>query len=420
MRFFKRIGLTLVMASVVSFAVAQKANVTNAIMTYSDFTKAMQAKDMAKARKHLIAAKQYIDLAQAHPDTKDQPKTLFNLGQIYLTLGGIAANDPELKTKFNAEELIKTGKDALTDCYKKSTPKDGFKEDIKRLIIPSYTVVRNMGANAYGKANYDSAVIYFAGAIELKEIMSETDTAMYYFMGQALENLAYSASNTCTQSAAKECPKADSLWKEIVKVYEKGKVVGYNKGEGASSYAKALRMNKMWAEERKVLDEGRAKFPKNNNLIIEDFLFYSEQGDNASAEKVINDAIAKNPKDVVLFYLQGIALSGMGRNDDAVAAYNKAIEINPKYFDAYYNIGNLYYNQGVAKIEKINEIKDNALYTKEKAAAEEFFKQAIPYLEKAREINPKDRDTRIMLKNIYFRLNMTDKYTEVNNSLKNG
>jgi tetratricopeptide (TPR) repeat protein len=168
------------------------------------------------------------------------------------------------------------------------------------------------------------------------------------------------------------------------------------------------------------LDEGRAKFPKNNNLIIEDFLFYSEQGDNASAEKVINDAIAKNPKDVVLFYLQGIALSGMGRNDDAVAAYNKAIEINPKYFDAYYNIGNLYYNQGVAKIEKINEIKDNALYTKEKAAAEEFFKQAIPYLEKAREINPKDRDTRIMLKNIYFRLNMTDKYTEVNNSLKNG
>ena len=47
------------------------------------------------------------------------------------------------------------------------------------------------------------------------------------------------------------------------------------------------------------------------------------------------------------------------------------------------------------------------------------FKKAIPYMEKAHEINPTDKFTLESLKTLYYRLKMLDKHAEIIEKIKN-
>ncbi|HRE96994.1 MAG TPA: tetratricopeptide repeat protein, partial [Flavobacteriales bacterium] len=138
------------------------------------------------------------------------------------------------------------------------------------------------------------------------------------------------------------------------------------------------------------------------------------------AEKALAEAIKINPKDALLYFNAGAIYDEMKRYDDAKKAYENAIAINPNYFDAYFNLGAMYYNQAVDIYKAINDIKDNAVYDKEKARADALFKEAIAPLEKARTLNSKDKNNLIMLRTIYARLNMQEKWSEVDKAIKNG
>ncbi|MCX6296423.1 MAG: hypothetical protein NTX97_10215, partial [Bacteroidetes bacterium] len=81
--------------------------------------------------------------------------------------------------------------------------------------------------------------------------------------------------------------------------------------------------------------------------------------------------------------------------------------------------GVLYNNQGVMYNKMADEIIDNA---KNKAAndlATAEFTKALPILEKALEMNPKDRNTMYALKMIYARTQQPDKVKAMNDRLKN-
>ena len=67
--------------------------------------------------------------------------------------------------------------------------------------------------------------------------------------------------------------------------------------------------------------------------------------------------------------------------------------------------------------DAVNE-NDNKKYLEKKAAAEEQFKKAIPYMEKASELNPKEVSPLETLKALYYRLKMNDKLEIVNQKLK--
>jgi hypothetical protein len=96
------------------------------------------------------------------------------------------------------------------------------------------------------------------------------------------------------------------------------------------------------------------------------------------------------------------------------------------YFDAYYNIGALYYNRAVKYIEEANKVpaKEVQKYDDLMAKAAVEFKNALPYMEKADQVKPNDKNALESLKNIYFRFRteseeMNKKYLEYNEKLKN-
>jgi len=70
----------------------------------------------------------------------------------------------------------------------------------------------------------------------------------------------------------------------------------------------------------------------------------------------------------------------------------------------------LYFNQAADIYNQANNESDNKKYQALKAKGDEKMKLAVPYLEKAHELNPKDLPTMESLKNGYYRLQMNDKY----------
>jgi tetratricopeptide (TPR) repeat protein len=96
---------------------------------------------------------------------------------------------------------------------------------------------------------------------------------------------------------------------------------------------------------------------------------------------------------------------------NAIICYKKAIQFRPEYFDANYNMGALYFNEGAELMNKANAIPADKVadYKAAKAKADDKLKEALPFLEKAHAISPQDMPTMESLKNIYYRLAMTEK-----------
>jgi tetratricopeptide (TPR) repeat protein len=110
----------------------------------------------------------------------------------------------------------------------------------------------------------------------------------------------------------------------------------------------------------------------------------------------------------------------MGNQEKAANAYKKAIELNPEYFDANYNLGALYVNEAAGIIEEANQLPlGDPKYDVAKKEADDKLKAALPYLEKANQIDPKELNTLVTLKEIYARTNQMEKLKAVNEAIKN-
>jgi hypothetical protein len=92
-----------------------------------------------------------------------------------------------------------------------------------------------------------------------------------------------------------------------------------------------------------------------------------------------------------------------------IALFNEVLAIDSNNVSANYNMGILYYNQGVEivnnmdyslDIEQLNQVQDRII---------ELFKKSLPYMLKAYELNPKRKETLIGLQGIYFSLNDIEK-----------
>lgn len=348
----------------------------------------------------LEKAKEAIDKATVHNKTKDEAKTWFYRGNVYLAL--------QLTEE---EEYQGLAEDPLSEAYEayqkalKLDEKNEFTEDIMDRVQVCAEQYYNSGVAAYNNQNYDKALKAFKMSANINRELGRTDTMAFFYAGQsAYFSDEYDDAVAMFDSLMKHGFQDISMYRVLADIQKK-------QGDTAQAVA--------------TIQKGREAFPEDYNLIIDEVNIYIATDEKEKAADLLELAMSKDSKDPLVFFNAGVIFSDLGKLDKAIKAYDKAIELKPDYFDPYYNMGALYVNQAseiLLSADTLNPMdkKEAAMYDELKAEADSILKVSLPYIEKADELHPEDDPATLKtLRDIYVRLKMNDKVKAVNERLKN-
>ncbi len=167
----------------------------------------------------------------------------------------------------------------------------------------------------------------------------------------------------------------------------------------------------------RVLQDATAKFPAEPWFLQNLINFYIYSGQEAKALDYLSQAIEREPNVAQYHYIKGNIDESLKNYDAAIADFNAALAIDPTLADAQAGIGRVYYNQAVKLNEDAAYITDNKEYKAKLEEMTAMFAKSLPFFEKAHELAPDNRDYMIVLKQLYYRLNMTDKHDAINAKL---
>jgi tetratricopeptide (TPR) repeat protein len=162
-----------------------------------------------------------------------------------------------------------------------------------------------------------------------------------------------------------------------------------------------------------VLKDGFKKFPDNQNILIELINYYLLRGIADEALDYLAIAKEEDPENISFYFAEGTLYDKLNRFEDAKRSYEYCLELDSTYFNAYYNLGVLYYNNAVKMYEEANKLNEIDEYEQAKAFADDEVVKALPYIEKAHEIDPDDIETMKTLKTLYYRMKLDDKYDKI-------
>jgi tetratricopeptide (TPR) repeat protein len=273
------------------------------------------------------------------------------------------------------------------------------------LLISDFT---DQAVKAFSENKYESALASFKSILEIeglpvmqeKDQKASIDTVIIFNAGLA----AYNAEK----------------YEEAVKYYKEAAKYEYNGARTYELIASSYINMQDTTQALTSLQQGFEKYPENSAIMVMMINIYLNANKVDEAMKYLTMAIKQDPENSSFYFARGSLYDKTGQPDSAITAYERAIKLKPDYFDAYYNLGAIYYNQGVKQVEIANAIPSNQQdkYEIEKNKADEYFKQAIPFMEKASEVNPEDTYSLESLKTLYYRLKMMDKFDEVNKKLE--
>jgi tetratricopeptide (TPR) repeat protein len=336
---------------------------------------------------NLDKAKEAIDLASEHESSMGMAKTWYYRGLIYQKMykhekyGDLEPNCLSIA----AESYIKA---------RELDEKEEYKSEIANNLLVVTNQIFGKGVEHFSAKSYDEALKAFQQVL----VIAPGDTL-------ATLNAAYSAER------AGDKTKAKGYYTELIKM-------GYDEPKIYIFLSNIYKSENDTTAALETIKAGRSEFPADNNLVIEELNIYLFSGKDKEALESLNYAINADPSNPNLIFARGTVYDKIGRKAEAAADYKKAIEVKPDYFDAYYNLGAMYFNEGAEMANKANEIKSNTEYAKAKEKFDAKFKESMPYLEKAHELNPDDTNTMVSLKQLYARLNETEKYELINAKLK--
>jgi tetratricopeptide (TPR) repeat protein len=325
--------------------------------------------------------------------TKEDPKTWFVRGNVYKAI----SEDSTGTISIEGDPLV-----IAVESYQKAQElsKDNSTYSVfaDQKIGEIWAVNLNKGAEYYQNQDYENAITYFEKAMLAKP----EDTTAYLYSG-------ISAQSSGNYDVAEE------NYKQLLNL-------GY-KNEDIYNFLINVNLTEKKNPDKAIeyLQAAREAYPENNDFLKREIVILINEERSDEAENKLSEAIAADPNDPQLYYNRGYLFEQIGKNEEAVSSYEKALEINPEYFDANFNIAAYYYNQAAEILQKANDMDLKEYQEKGKIVeqqAQDYFTKALPYLEKARELEPDDVKVLSTLQTVYARLGMSDKAEEIEAKLE--
>ncbi len=362
------------------FSFSQKMNETQAAMDFKKYAKAAATGNMEDAKSALDRAKSAVDAAAEHPETKENSKTNYYKGEIYMGLHSFTRSKNDFKTAIEA--------------YKKSLNSDKkFENDIQESIFTYKRNFDNASFKMYNDSMYAEASDNYYNSVELLSVVGQIDTAALYFSGVAANqgNLSIIAADRF-----KKC--AD---------------LGYKAPTTHLLASQAFRKEKKFNEAKELIMSGRKSFPSDRGLLLELVNTSIESGDTKGAESSLVEALAADPTNKQLYYVIGTIYMDLKQNEKAEEALNKAIQLDPDYADAQYQLGAHLLGVASGIREDASRLKfGDPNYDKLILKSDEVYRKALVPLEAYISKIPNDKSVLTILFQIHKSLKNTDKALE--------
>ena len=143
-----------------------------------------------------------------------------------------------------------------------------------------------------------------------------------------------------------------------------------------------------------ILEQGRQKFPNETELLKTLEASYVAANKSNVAMEVFKSLAVSDPKKENL-YSYGVILMSADKYEESIAQFKKAIELDPNFKNAIYNLAVSYVKWGADMKKAIDDKGEKSEVYKDK------FREAIPYLEKLTQMDPKDVTSWDLLGKVY-------------------
>ena len=117
------------------------------------------------------------------------------------------------------------------------------------------------------------------------------------------------------------------------------------------------------------------------------------------ANAFIDNALKSDPMNGTLHDIKGFTTELISGVDAALPFYRKAVEVEPNYANAYFDVGRCLYLQA----QKIIDDNPNATNKELVPKIKPIYDEAIPFLQKATELNPEDTKAKNVLDDILYK-----------------
>lgn len=357
-----------------------------ATMTYAQKGKVTQAGSYFTSGK-LDEAKKLIDEAIEHETCVAFDKAWFTKGQIYQAIFESPLKD--------YKKLDPNALDVAWDAYQRVIQLDEKKKFTKKLetqyanLIIDYT---NKAVEYYNADNFKEALVAFKKVLEIENsefVKQQTvDTAVIFNAGVAAQKAGDFA--------------------EAEKYYKESLTYSYEAARTYAMLANVMKEQGKDEEALKYLHKGYEMFPNDQYMLVELINYYLLGGEPKQAEIFLDAAIKQDPTNGSFYRAKGTLYEKMTEPAKAEEMYKKALSIDPKDFLAQYNLGNLKLMEVIENHKKVNDLADVNEYNQGLEKVYDGYKSVVPYFEKARELNPTEKNTMTTLKELYFKLRNVD------------
>lgn len=390
----KKLALILVLVASITVAFGQK----NVRQSASNYLKS------GKLDKALEA----INTCVLDPSTATDSKSWFIRGNIYLEIYN--TKDANFKS-LEADPVTKA-----LESYKKAIefdPKKEYYNDIFGKLNWLRDNYYNQAVDNYNNKLFSEAMSNFGKAAEVLEAANYQDTT-------SLLNAAACASLANDREGGK------FYYQKLLKANYKSVTV-------YQALSDIYRQDQDSVNALKVIRKGFEAFPGDNRLFLAETNIYLTFNDTKKAQTNLKKALELDPSNYTVSFALGTIYDNISNDttksvaerqkafSDAISTYENALKLNPEYFDGNYNLGALYVNKAAGINDEANKLPldESAKFDQLTKEATGFLMKALPYLEKAIQLQPNDANTLYTLKQIYTRNNQPDKVKEIQEKINN-
>lgn len=306
---------------------------------------------------------------------------------------------------------------AILDAAINDQGNENFKDAAQKLY-ESYNLDRTdtihlyyAAGNAINARDYEMALDFYKHLIEIG------------FNGSSVQYFAVNKETEQLESFGTDKSFRDISLKSGQYILPEDRVTESKRGEIAKNISLIYIQTDQSEKAIKSIELAKKENPNDISLMQAEADLYYQLGNLEKYKELMEQVVQMDPDNPILYFNLGVTAEKLGDVENSRRYYEQAIEIDPSMVNAYINIAaSILLNENPI-VEEMNSLgmsaADNKRFKELEKEKVKFYIEALPYLEKAIELDPKNIAGLRTIMNIYYQTGEDEKAEEVKQKINN-